>query len=175
MDATPHAAPESMTKRTSARAPQRAPKSPPRTMKMRDRLKAAGAGQTTLERELGASVFRQGDPADAVFYIEGGEVQVNVTSKQGKSAIVALLKTGAFFGEGCLAGQLLRVATATASADSALIRIEKSSMSQLLRDNRGLATDFTTYLLSRNTRVEADLVDQMFNSSERRLARLLLF
>lgn len=154
--------------------PRARPRRPARSLDMRKTLLAADAGQSTLALLPGANVFRQGDGADAVFYIERGEVQINVTSKQGKSAIVALQKAGAFFGEGCLTGQRLRVASATTMAPSTLIKVEKSSMTQLLREDRGLAAAFIAYLLTRNSRVEQDLVDQMFNSSERRLARLLL-
>ncbi len=113
-------------------------------------------------------------PADSVFYIRKGKVKLAVTSKQGKEAIVAVLSAGDFFGEGCLAGQPLRIATASAMSDCTLIRIERPVMTRMLHEQHDVSELFVTHLLSRNIRFEADLVDQLFNSSEKRLARILL-
>lgn len=126
--------------------------------------------------EYGADrkVFWEGDPADSVFFLRKGRVKLTVTSQQGKEAIVAVLDGGNFFGEGCLAGQPLRMSTATAITDCSLIRLEKSLMIRLLREQHAISEMFVTHLLSRNIRYEADLVDQLFNSSEKRLARILL-
>jgi CRP/FNR family cyclic AMP-dependent transcriptional regulator len=119
-------------------------------------------------------IFAQGDPADAVFNIQKGKVKLTVVSKQGKEAVLALLASGDFFGEGCLAGQLVRMSTATTIEDSMIVRVPKKSMARLLRSEPEFSENFTSYLLSRNIRIEEDLVDQLFNSSERRLARVLL-
>ena len=118
-------------------------------------------------------IFRQGDPADSLFYLRGGKVKLSVTSEEGKEAIIAILDADEFFGEGCLAGQPLRMATATAVEASALTRIAKPLMARMLHDEQGVAQLFVTHR-DRNIRYEADLVDQLFNSSERRLARILL-
>jgi CRP/FNR family transcriptional regulator, cyclic AMP receptor protein len=119
-------------------------------------------------------IFTQGDPADAVFYVQKGRVKLTVVSKQGKEAIVALLGSGEFFGEGCLAGQSLRMSTASATEDTTVLCIGKKVMVRLLHADPEFSEQFTAYLLSRNIRYEEDLVDQLFNSSERRLARILL-
>ena len=119
-------------------------------------------------------VYAQGDPADAVFYIQKGKVKLTVVSKEGKEAVVALLGEDNFFGEGCLAGQLVRMATATTIDDSVISRLEKKMMVSLLHSEARFSEHFTSYLLSRNIRIEEDLVDQLFNSSEKRLARTLL-
>ena len=131
-------------------------------------------GKAVIETERKRPIFRQGDPADAVFFLRCGKVKLAVTSKQGKEAIVAILDAGDFFGEGCLAGQPLRMATATAMTDCTLVRIEKPAMTRLLREQHDISELFVTRLLSRNIRYEEDLVDQLFNSSEKRLARILL-
>ena len=120
------------------------------------------------------AVFRQGDPADAIFYVRTGKVQLTVISDQGKEAFVALFGPGDFFGEGCLAGQTVRLATAVATTPSNIVRIDRASMVRLLHENEDFAEKFMAFLLTRNIRIEADLVDQLFNSSEKRLARLLL-
>jgi CRP/FNR family cyclic AMP-dependent transcriptional regulator len=112
--------------------------------------------------------------ADAVFYIQSGQVKLTVVSAQGKEAVIAILETQAFFREGCLAGQPLRIASATALADCALMRIEKSEMMQVLHAEPAFAALFTVYLLNRNSRIEEDLIDQLFNANEKRLARMLL-
>jgi CRP-like cAMP-binding protein len=119
-------------------------------------------------------IFRQGDPADAVFYVQKGRVKLTVVSKQGKEAVVALLGPDEFFGEGCLAGQILRMSTATAAEDATILRLGKTAMVRLLQTDKRFSQLFTTHLLSRNIRFEEDLVDQLFNSSEKRLARVLL-
>ncbi len=119
-------------------------------------------------------IFAQGDPADAVFYVQKGRVKLTVVSKQGKEAIVALLGADEFFGEGCLAGQPLRMSTATATEDTTVLRLGKKVMVRLLHTDPKLSELFTAHLLSRNIRFEEDLVDQLFNSSEKRLARILL-
>jgi CRP-like cAMP-binding protein len=119
-------------------------------------------------------IFTQGEPADAVFYIQDGQVKLTVVSAQGKEAVIAILEAEAFFGEGCLAGQPLRMATATALTDGTLMRVEKPAMLQVLQAEPAFSALFMAYLLSRNSRIEADLIDQLFNSSEKRLARVLL-
>lgn len=131
-------------------------------------------GKRVVETERKRHIFSQGDPADGVFFLQRGKVKLAVTSKQGKEAIVATLDAGDFFGEGCLAGQPLRMATATAMTDCMLVRIEKRAMARLLHDKHDVSELFVTHLLSRNIRYEEDLVDQLFNSSEKRLARILL-
>ncbi len=131
-------------------------------------------GKSVTETERKRHIFRQGDPADAVFFLSRGKVKLAVTSKQGKEAIVAILDPGDFFGEGCLAGQPLRMATATAMTDCTLVRIERPAMARMLHEQHHISELFVTHLLSRNIRYEEDLVDQLFNSSEKRLARILL-
>ena len=120
------------------------------------------------------AIFSQGDPADAVFYLQKGRVKLTVVSKQGKEAVVGFVGPDMFFGEGCLAGQHLRMSTATATEDATILRFEKKGMIRLLHADPKFSELFTTYLLSRNIRFEEDLVDQLFNSSEKRLARILL-
>lgn len=120
------------------------------------------------------TVFSQGDPADAVFYVRQGKIKLSVISKQGKLAVLAILDSGSFVGEGCLAGQPFRMSTATALDKCSLIRIEKDEMVRLLHTEQVFSEAFTHYLVSRAIRVEEDLVDQLFNSSEKRLARILL-
>ena len=120
------------------------------------------------------TIFVQGDPADAVFYIQKGKVKLTVVSKPGKEATIGILNQGDFFGEGCLAGQLLRLCSATAMTDCSVMRIGKKSMVEVLHRESAFSEMFVTYLLARNIRYEEDLVDQLFNSSEKRLARILL-
>ncbi len=119
-------------------------------------------------------IFAQGDPADAVFYIQNGEVRLTVVSPRGKSAIIAILGAGDFVGEGCLTGQPLRMSTATALAETSVVRIEKDQVTRLLAEDAAFSGVFVSYLLARTIRVQEDLVDQLFNSSEQRLARMLL-
>jgi CRP/FNR family transcriptional regulator, cyclic AMP receptor protein len=131
-------------------------------------------GKTTAEHSAGRRIFDQGQPADSIFYLRQGKAKLSVISQQGKEAIVATLSAGDFLGEGCLAGQPLRMSTATAVTDCSLIRIEKSLMLRMLHEKHEISELFVAHLLSRNVRFEADLVDQLFNSSEKRLARILL-
>ena len=119
-------------------------------------------------------VFSQGEPADAIFYVQKGRVKLTVVSKVGKEAVIAVLGPGDFFGEGCLAGQLQRMSTAAAMSESAIIRLEKAAVIRAFHDEPAFSEMFLHYLLSRNIRIEEDLVDQLFNSSEKRLARVLL-
>ncbi len=137
-------------------------------------LAGIAGGKTVLEYGANRTIFSQGQPADSVFYLRRGKVKLAVTSQQGKEAIVAVLGAGEFFGEGCLAGQPLRIATATAMTDCTLARIEKTQMARMLHERHEISELFVTHLLSRNIRFEEDLVDQLFNSSEKRLARILL-
>jgi CRP-like cAMP-binding protein len=137
-------------------------------------LAKMSAGKTNIEYGTDRCVFGQGEPADAVFYVRRGKVKLAVTSAQGKEAIVAILGAGEFFGEGCLAGQPLRMATATVMTDCTLARIEKPLMARLLHEQHDISELFVTHLLSCNIRYEEDLVDQLLNSSEKRLARILL-
>ncbi len=131
-------------------------------------------GKTVLEYGVNRNIFMQGQPADSVFFLLRGKVKLSVTSSEGKEAIVATLGSGEFFGEGCLAGQPLRMATAISVEDCTLARVEKPVITRMLHEQQGFAELFVTQLLSRNIRYEADLVDQLFNSSEKRLARILL-
>ena len=131
-------------------------------------------GKTIMEYGTNREIFRQGQPADSLFYLRKGKVKLTVVSQQGKEAIVAVLSAGEFFGEGCLAGQQLRMATAVAMTDCTLDKIERSLMARMLHEKHDVSELFVTHLLSRNIRYEADLVDQLFNSSEKRLARILL-
>ncbi len=138
-------------------------------------LLAGFAGEkTAIEYGANRMIFSQGDPADSVFYLRKGKVELAVTSKQGKEAIVANVGPGEFFGEGCLAGQRLRIATATTMTDCNLVRIAKPLMARMLHEQHSLSKLFVTHLLSRNIRFEGDLVDQLFNSREKRLAQILL-
>jgi CRP/FNR family cyclic AMP-dependent transcriptional regulator len=137
-------------------------------------LATANGGRTISTYRANQTIFSQGESADSVFYIQEGKVKLTVLSEQGKEAIVAILGTGDFCGEGCLAGQPQRMATAAAMVDSRIMRLEKVAMIRLLHDEPEFSERFMSHLLARNVRVEADLVDQLFNSSEKRLARLLL-
>ena len=120
------------------------------------------------------TIFGQGDPSDAVFYIKAGKVKLAVVSETGKEATIGILNEGDFFGEGCLTGQALRLCSATAMTDSSVMRIDKKSMVEVLHREPAFSDIFVAYLLTRNIRYEEDLVDQLFNSSEKRLARILL-
>ena len=137
-------------------------------------LATIGEGRKIVSAQKKQTVFAQGDPADAVFYIQTGKVKLTVVSDNGKEATIAILAEGYFFGEGCLTGQPLRVASAAAMADCVLLRIEKKAMMDALHREHALSDMFVAYLLGRNIRYEEDLVDQLFNSSEKRLARVLL-
>jgi len=131
-------------------------------------------GKTVIECGIERNIYLQGQPADALFYIRRGKVKLSVTSQQGKEAIVVILNAGEFFGEGCLARQTVRMATATAMTDCTFDKIEKSLMERMLHEHHEISELFVKHLLLRNIRYEADLVDQLFNSSEKRLARILL-
>jgi len=137
-------------------------------------LAKADGGRTISKYRKNQIVFSQGDPADSVFYIQHGKVKVTVVSEQGKEAIVAILGLDEFCGEGCLNGQPRRVATATAMTECEIMRLEKEAMTRVLHDEPAFSEMFVSHLLARTIRVEADLVDQLFNSSEKRLARALL-
>ncbi|MEX2008591.1 MAG: Crp/Fnr family transcriptional regulator [Dongiaceae bacterium] len=137
-------------------------------------LASVGNGRSIVNYQRGQLIFRQGDAADSVFYIHEGKVQITVVSEQGKEGVIGVLEAGEFFGEGCLAGQPLHIATASATAECAIARIEKEAMIRKLRDEPAFSQQFMAYLLSRNVQIESDLVDQLFNSSEKRLARVLL-
>jgi CRP/FNR family transcriptional regulator, cyclic AMP receptor protein len=137
-------------------------------------LAKVGTGRTLVACPKQSPIFAQGDAADAVFYIHEGQVKLSVVSTRGKEAVIALLTAQTFFGEGCLAGQPVRMATATALTDCTLMRIEKPAMLQVLHAEPAFSALFVSYLLSRNVRIEEDLIDQLFNSSEKRLARVLL-
>jgi CRP/FNR family transcriptional regulator, cyclic AMP receptor protein len=137
-------------------------------------LAKVGKGHTIANYQKDQIVFSQGDIADAVFYIQNGKLKVTVISEQGREAVIAILGPGHFFGEGCLNGHALRVATITAMEECVVTRLEKGSMIATLHDEPEFSELFMAYLLARNSRIEEDLVDQLFNSSERRLARLLL-
>jgi CRP-like cAMP-binding protein len=156
--------------------PERVGSSPERTAVFDPRLLLTklATGKNKQEYQDDESVFSQGDAADAVFYIQSGKVKLTAVSTQGKEAVVAILPEGSFFGEGCLAGQPLRMATASTVERSTIIRAEKRVMVGILHKEPEFAERFLAYLLSRNIRMEADLVDHLFNSSEKRLARLLL-
>ena len=137
-------------------------------------LTTVNGGRTISNYKKNQTVFTQGDPADSVFYIQEGKVKVCVVSERGKEAVVATHGKTEFFGEGCLSGQPLRLATVGAMTESVIMRIEKAAIVRVLHDEPKFAEMFMTYVLARNARVEEDLVDQLFNSSEKRLARLLL-
>jgi CRP-like cAMP-binding protein len=137
-------------------------------------VRSAGEGRTGAVYQAGQIVFAQGEPADAVYYLESGQIKVTVVSPHGKEAVVALLQAGDFFGEGCMGGQAFRVTSAVAMTECRIARLEKDVVVRTLHEQTKFAEFFIAYLLARNERIEADLVDQLFNSSEKRLARLLL-
>ena len=137
-------------------------------------LAQTGDGRTTLQCQKHQILFAQGDTAKAVFYIQEGQVKLSVVSRQGKEAVVAMLQRGTFFGEGCLAGHLVCMATATSLENSSIVRIDKQAMIDVLHNEPAFSELFMSHLLSRNLRIQEDLVDQLFNSAEKRLARTLL-
>jgi CRP/FNR family cyclic AMP-dependent transcriptional regulator len=137
-------------------------------------LATIGEGRKVLAFPKNQTIFAQGDAADAVFYIQEGRVRLTVVSNVGKEATIGILKNGDFFGEGCLAGQPFRMGSATVMTDSAILRIDKKAMMEALHREHEFSDLFVAYLLARNIRYEEDLVDQLFNSSEKRLARILL-
>src|SRR5580700_1135111 len=137
-------------------------------------LATIGDGRKIVAFEKKQSIFTQGDTADAVFYIRTGKVRLTVVSKAGKEATIGILKEGDFFGEGALAGQMVRMGSATAMTDCELLRVNKKAMMEALHGEHAFSDMFVAYLLARNIRYEEELVDQLFNSSEKRLARVLL-
>jgi CRP/FNR family cyclic AMP-dependent transcriptional regulator len=137
-------------------------------------LSTIDGGRKLLAFPKKRTVFAQGDSSDAVFYVQKGKVRLTVISKTGNEATIGILNEGEFFGEGCLAGQPLRLCSATAMTDCSIMRIDKKSMMEVLHGEHAFSDMFVAYLLSRNIRYEEDLVDQLFNSSEKRLARMLL-
>lgn len=137
-------------------------------------LSHIGKGRTIKIHQKNRRVFAQGDPADAIFYIQEGKIKLTVVSKQGKEAVVAILGPGDFFGEGCLAGQPKRMATAMTMSPCSIMRLAKEAVMRALADHQTFSELFLRHVLSRNIRIEEDLVDQLFNSTEKRLARVLL-
>jgi len=137
-------------------------------------LAKVGEGRSIRTYRKNELVFSQGDPADEVFYIQKGKVKVTVISEQGKEAVVAILEDDEFFGEGCLAGQMRRISTVAALTESVIARLEKAAIVRVIHQEPAFSEMFIAHILGRTIRVEADLVDQLFNSSEKRLARLLL-
>ena len=144
------------------------------TFKPQTFLNQIANGTTMLKCPKKQILFSQGDVTDAVFYVQAGKVKLTTVSSQGKEAVIVILEPGSFFGEGGLAGQPVHLATATVIEDARLVRIDKQSMLQLLKDDRTFSALFLAYMLARNVRIQEDLVDQLFNSSEKRLARALL-
>ncbi len=134
----------------------------------------ASVGAIAINFRKDQFLFAQGDPADSVFYVREGKVKVTVLSEQGKEAVIAFLAAGEFFGEGCLGGQVVRMASVVALTDGLASRLDKAAIIRKIHDDPTFSKAFTAHLLARNIRVEADLVDHLFNSSEKRLARLLL-
>ncbi len=137
-------------------------------------LSTVDGGRSVSNYRKSQSIFAQGDAADSVFYIQDGQVKLSVISELGKEAVVALHGKADFFGEGCLTGQSMRLATATAMTDCVILRVAKPAIVRVIHEEPTFSEMFLSYILARNARVEADLVDQLFNSSEKRLARLLL-
>jgi CRP/FNR family transcriptional regulator, cyclic AMP receptor protein len=137
-------------------------------------LDSAGIARRIVEYRRADIIFTQGDPCEHVYYIQTGGVKLSVLSKAGREAVVGMLGPGEFFGEGCLAGQSVRVGSATATMDSAILLVDKDQMVGLLHKQHALSDRFIAHMLARNIRIEEDLVDQLFNSSEKRLARTLL-
>ncbi len=161
-----------MPTKKAPRAPTLAQPIPP--FELRKFLDSAGIKRKVNKYARSAVVFGQGDPATDVFYVQLGSVKLSVLSRTGKEAVVAILGPGDFFGEGCLAGQPRRMATASVLSASTILCIEKSQMLEMLHKEPALADRFLTHMLARNIRIEEDLIDQLFNSSEKRLARALL-
>jgi CRP/FNR family transcriptional regulator, cyclic AMP receptor protein len=137
-------------------------------------LGKVGKGRTLVPYKKDQVVFSQGDAADSLYFVQKGKIKISVVSARGKEAVIAILGTGAFFGEGCLAGQQVRMATARAITECSVMRLEKSAVVRVLLEEPSFSEMFVHYLLARNIRIEEDLVDQLFNSSEKRLARTLL-
>ena len=137
-------------------------------------LDSAGLSRKVVQYASGATIYTQGDLCEHVLYIQKGTVKLSVISKSGREAVVAMLGAGEFFGEGCLAGQPVRMGTAAATTDSVILRVDKDRMIRLLHKQRAMSDRFLSHMLARNIKIEEDLIDQLFNSSEKRLARTLL-
>jgi CRP/FNR family cyclic AMP-dependent transcriptional regulator len=137
-------------------------------------LAKVGQGRTQRDYRKNQCIFSQGEPAEAILYIQGGKVKLTVVSQEGKEAVIAILGVGEFFGEGCLAGQSRRMATATTMSDCSIVCIDRVEVVRLLHKEAAFSEMFLHYVLTRNIRIEEDLVDHLFNSSEKRLARVLL-
>ena len=151
--------------------PTKRPKTP---FNLKVFLAKADGGRTSSEYRPNDRIFLQGDPADSVFYVQKGKLKITVLSKQGKEAVVGILNDGDFFGEGCLAGQPLRMVSAVAISECSVMKLTKAVVVSLLHAEPSFSQLFVAHLLSRNIKIEEDLVDQLFNSSEKRLARVLL-
>jgi CRP/FNR family cyclic AMP-dependent transcriptional regulator len=149
-------------------------KSKPTPFNVQAFLDSAGVARKIVRYRQDEAIFTQGDPCEHVLYIQKGAVKLSVLSKSGREAVVAMLGPGDFFGEGCLAGQSIRMGTATATTDSIVLRVDKARMVRLLHEQHAFSDRFIAHMLARNIRIEEDLVDQLFNSSEKRLARALL-
>ena len=154
--------------------PKRAKAASKRLFNTQDFLESAGVARKVAEFKKKETIFSQGDPCRSVFYIQKGGVRLSVVNESGKEAVVAVLGPGDFIGEGCLAGQPIRIGTATAIAPTIALVIEKSEMVRVLHSEHEFSDRFISFMLARNIRIEEDLVDQLFNSSEKRLARTLL-
>jgi CRP/FNR family transcriptional regulator, cyclic AMP receptor protein len=164
-----------MSPRKAGAAPRTArPRKTPGAFDAQAYLESAGPSRRIVSHRRGDKVFSQGEPAGDVRYLQSGAIKLSVLSRIGKEAVVAILGPGDFFGEGALAGQTVRIETASAMAASRVLVIDKAAMARLLRDEPDFSDRFIAHMLSRNLRIEADLVDQLFNSSEKRLARTLL-
>ena len=137
-------------------------------------LDSAGIARNVVEYRRGETIFSQGDPGEHVLYLQKGGVKLSVLSKAGRQAVVAMLGPGDFFGEGCLAGQAVRMGSATATTNSTVLRVDKGQMERVLHEQHAMSDRFIAHMLARNIRIEEDLIDQLFNSSEKRLARTLL-
>jgi len=150
------------------------PPKPKRLFDAQAFLESAGLSRRIVEYPSGATIFAQGDACDHVLYVQKGNVKLSVVSKSGREAVVAMLGEGEFFGEGCLAGQPRRMGTATATTDSAILLVDKRKMVRLLHKHHAMSDRFIAHMLASNIKIEEDLIDQLFNSSEKRLARTLL-
>jgi CRP/FNR family cyclic AMP-dependent transcriptional regulator len=146
----------------------------PRAFDAQGFLDSAGVARKAVEFRPRAVIYAQGDPANSILYLQKGGVKLSVVSSTGKEAVVGVLGPGDFFGEGCLAGQSVRMGTATAIVPTTVLRVDKKRMLRLLHEQHGMSDLFISYILEKNIRIEEDLVDQLFNSSEKRLARTLL-
>jgi CRP-like cAMP-binding protein len=168
--------PVSRKRKEAAKAPgnQTGGKSLPATFDVETYLTTTGSGRTLSTYKPKSFVFRQGAPCDAVFYVLTGHVDLSVVSRQGKERVVGQLGPRSFIGEGCLAGHPVYLASARAASEASVVRIETTTLSKALNDHPELSRRFMSFLLLRNSQVEADLIDQLFNSSEKRLARLLI-